>query len=73
MRLKDKIALITDLTSTAFFDQLMLGNAKGAFLAIKHGAAVRSMTRTAAVQHAGDESSSITGVEILVDGGLTAV
>jgi NAD(P)-dependent dehydrogenase (short-subunit alcohol dehydrogenase family) len=153
----------SDLTSTAFFDQLMTVNARSVFLGITHGAramreasggsiinlssisanigqlgvhlgygaskaAVKSMTRTAAVQYAddgirvnavapgmlppmrtsrgsadpvwraaqlsavpmkregqvrevadvilflaSDEASYITGVEILVDGGLTAV
>lgn len=153
----------SDLSSTAFFDQLMLINARSVFLGIKHGAgamkragggsivnlssisanigqlgvhlgygaskaAVKSMTRTAAVQHAddhirvnavapgmlppmrtsrgsadpiwrakqisavpmkregrvqevadvvlflaSDEASYVTGIEILVDGGLTAV
>ncbi|MBP8532273.1 SDR family NAD(P)-dependent oxidoreductase [Streptomyces sp. MK37H] len=152
-----------DLTSTGFFDQLMLVNAKSVFLGIKHGAAamirsgggsivnlssisatigqpgvhmgygaskaaVKSMTTTASVHHAeqgirvnavapgmlppmrtsrgsadpawrakqidgvpmkrsgevqevadvvlflaSDESSYVTGVEILVDGGLTSV
>jgi NAD(P)-dependent dehydrogenase (short-subunit alcohol dehydrogenase family) len=152
-----------DLTSTSFFDKLMLVNAKSVFLGIKHGAAamartgggsivnlssisasigqpgihlgygaskaaVKSMTRTAAVHHAADgirvnavapgmlppmrtsrgsadpvwrakqidgvplkregqvqevadavlflasdEASYVTGVELLVDGGLTAV
>jgi NAD(P)-dependent dehydrogenase (short-subunit alcohol dehydrogenase family) len=152
-----------DLTSTEFFDQLMLVNARGVFLGIKHGvaamkhsgggsivnlssisahigqlgvhlgygaskAAVKAMTTTAAVHYAGDgirvnavapgmlppmrtsrgsadpvwrakqidtvplkragevdevadavlflasdESSYVTGTEIMVDGGLTAV
>lgn len=152
-----------DLTSTGFFDQLMLVNAKSVFLGIKHGAAamirsgggsivnlssisatigqpgvhmgygaskaaVKSMTTTASVHHAehgirvnavapgmlppmrtsrgsadpvwrakqidgvpmkrsgevqevadvvlflaSDESSYVTGIEILVDGGLTSV
>jgi NAD(P)-dependent dehydrogenase (short-subunit alcohol dehydrogenase family) len=152
-----------DLTSTEFFDQLMLVNARGVFLGIKHGvaamkhtgggsivnlssisarigqlgvhlgygaskAAVKAMTTTAAVHYAGDgirvnavapgmlppmrtsrgsadpvwrakqidavpmkragevhevadavlflasdESSYITGTELMVDGGLTAV
>ncbi|OXM66342.1 MULTISPECIES: SDR family NAD(P)-dependent oxidoreductase [Amycolatopsis] len=48
-----------DLTSTAFFDQLMLVNAKGVFLGIKHGAAAMARTGGGSIVNLSSISASI--------------
>ncbi|MFE7438960.1 SDR family NAD(P)-dependent oxidoreductase [Streptomyces chartreusis] len=48
-----------DLTSTRFFDQLMLVNAKGVFLGIKHGAAAMTRSGGGAIVNLSSISASI--------------
>ncbi|MFJ8816701.1 SDR family NAD(P)-dependent oxidoreductase [Amycolatopsis thermoflava] len=48
-----------DLTSTAFFDQLMLVNAKGVFLGIKHGAAAMARSGGGSIVNLSSISASI--------------
>lgn len=48
-----------DLTSTRFFDQLMLVNAKGVFLGIKHGAAAMARSGGGSIVNLSSISASI--------------
>jgi NAD(P)-dependent dehydrogenase (short-subunit alcohol dehydrogenase family) len=48
-----------DLTSTGFYDQLMLVNAKGVFLGIKHGAAAMARSGGGAIVNLTSVSASI--------------
>ncbi|MGI5347290.1 SDR family NAD(P)-dependent oxidoreductase [Streptomyces sp. CA-250714] len=49
----------SDLTSTAYFDQLMLVNAKGVFLGIKHGAAAMARSGGGSIVNLSSISASI--------------